>query len=68
MMVSITWTKRTGMGFSSGSQETFTEVITKMMKGMDMERCNGQTVQFTKENGEKAFSTVTGKCFFQMGR
>ena len=57
----ITWIKRMVTVYSHGKVAIFTKETIKMMKEMAMERCSGQMVQFTKDNGDKVFNMVLVK-------
>lgn len=52
----ITRTRKTGLECLHGLVVISTKDTTRMMKGRDLERCDGQTEAFTKENGSEEFS------------
>ena len=58
MKVSIIWIKSMVMEYLIGKVETFTKAITRMMRGMDMEKCIGQMGQLIKESGRTEFNMV----------
>lgn len=51
-----------------GKVVTSIEEIIKMTRDMVMGKCSGQTVQFTKANGEMVFNMAWVKCCFLMAQ
>ena len=56
------------MEYFNGQAEIFIKVNTRKMKETDMVKYTGRMVAVIKENGLRAFSMATGKCFSQMAQ
>lgn len=54
------------MANSIGQLVIITKVTSKMMKGMDMEKCSGLMVVSMKETGNEEYSMGWEKCSFLM--
>ena len=60
MMENITWTRSMATEYFPGRVGTCTRGITRMMKGMVLERCIGPMGRSIRVNGLREFSMVTG--------
>lgn len=59
--VSMRMIRRTDMEYLFGKVVIFTKAIMLMMKGMAMEKCNGQMALVIWESGERVYSMVEAK-------